>query len=83
MAFVAPTQNLPIARLHARQPIAFFDEFSDRIGARPAFLIPDGDEVGDRFAVSGKDDGFAVLHVSQQLCEMGLGFGCLNFSHHN
>lgn len=38
-------------------------------------------QVGNRFAVAGDRDRFAALNCAQELCEMGLGFGGLNFAH--
>lgn len=46
-----------------------------------AILIFSRYQMGNRFAVARDRDCFTALHCAQELCEMGLGFRCLNFTH--
>ena len=56
----------------------------ETLDCRPAggtVLLLSRNQVRNRFAVTGDRDRFPALNRAQELCEMGLGFCCLNFTH--
>src|SRR4051794_24820541 len=79
MTFVARVQNLLQGNFTGT--LTNLHHACDRLVIRCAapFLI--GDETGYRPAVTGDDDCLAPLDVVQELGQVSLGLGSLNFAH--
>ena len=81
VSFVSEGENF-LSRHPCGLPVfARFSQGLERGTPFGSFLVCFGNDASDLFAVSGDDDGFTALDVSEQFGESGFGFCGLNLEH--
>ena len=81
MPFVSGGEKLLNGHVNAFPRCAPCLETFDCSPAGGMVLFLSRNQMGNWFAVAGDRDRFTALNGAQELCEMGLGLGCLNFAH--